>query len=188
MSSFDRPSINQRGSSLSLSEMREASQQTVDRLGTPTSSADTTPPSLPSRAKTSDHRPAAPVDKSNGDEDCQDDQPLQTNHSDRIDAILEELWSGIQAMKQNVSGYIDPYRACYLCDQMPGLVEYYKHCESLLVEIAGDPVAIEKPGEEEIQRWQRRMTTEGWKLGQTNYLLGKPVPDSDLPSAVRMWN
>jgi hypothetical protein len=186
---FHRLSID---SSQLLTAMVNDSQHKADRLVASTPSTDVTPSStgttLPSRAKTSTERPAAPLDESDGGEDCQYDQLSQTNHFDEVDAILEELWSGIQAIKQNVSGYIDPDRACYLCEHIPGLVEIYRHCERLLSQIAGDPVAIEKLGEEKIQRWQRRMTTEGWELGQTNHRPGKPVPDSDLPPAVCKWN
>lgn len=91
-------------------------------------------------------------------------------------------------MKQNVSGYIDPDRACYLREQIPGLVEYYRRCERLLSEIAGDPVAIEKLGEEEIQRWQGRVRTKGQELGQCNHGLGKPVPARNLSLAISEWN
>jgi hypothetical protein len=186
---FHRLSID---SSQLLTAIVNESQYKADRLVASTPSTDVTPSStgttLPSRAKTSTERPAAPLDESDGGEDCQDDQLLQTNHFDEVDAILEELWSGIQAIKQNVSGYIDPDRACYLCEQMPGLVEYYRHCESLLSEIAGDPVAIQKLGEEKIRRWQKRMFKEGCELGQTDYRLDEPVLDRDLPPAISKWN
>jgi hypothetical protein len=179
--------------SQSLTAAGKDSQGAVDRVCTPPPPTDTTSMStakmtLPSHTKPSGHRQSSPVNKSNGAEESQNVQPLKSSHINRVHIEFKGLFSRIGTRKQSLSNSTAPEYAYQQRKEIPGLVEFYGYCERLLSEIVGDPVVIEELGEETVQDWQRRMRTKGQELGQCNHCLGKPVPDSDLPSAIRKWN
>lgn len=172
--------------------MDEASQQTVDRLGTPPPSTEKTPTSmmlsLPSRTKPSEYHSPIPVNKPNAGEDLQDDQPLQPSHIGQILIELEDLCTVIEVMKRSVSNYASPEKYKQQRKELPCMVGFYMYCEGLLSQIAGDPVIIGQLGEKEIQRWQQRMFVKGCELGWINHQLDEPCPVCDLPPSIADWN